>query len=670
MDLNHLKTYHNIVSDQLTSFDKKVKQLLSLGLQVLNAEVGVVSRVVNDFYTIVFVSPNAYKLQAGTRLDVANTLCTFTLKNNDITYLTAADAPSDINHFNITSLKPETYIGAPIYNGQETYGTINFISSTPRTTPFNDDDIEIITLIARWIGAELQRNRTYQILYSKNQLLERLEEVAKIGTWELDLVSEELKWSRYTKVIHEVPANYLPQLAMAINYYKQGKSQKTIIAAIEQAKAGGKPFSVEAQLITAKNNTIWVAAKGQADFIDGQCVRLFGTIQDVTESVAQRLELEKQKQAAQHLLGQRTKLFAKVSHELRTPLNGVIGMLTAALDMDDADARNEKLTVALRCGDLLLDIINEVLDYSKLTHGDMGLEPSEFQLNQIFLDLVSLYAPLCDTKPVKLTHKLLIEDDLWVHFDSTRLRQIVANLLNNAVKFTETGTVKLWVSATRDNDICKLIIKVADTGVGMSSETLNGLFEPFSQGPKGTAQQYGGTGLGLSIVKELITLMEGTIDVKSDIDRGSMFTVSLSVPLAQSQPQTENTTIESLVDASALNILVVDDNEINRLVMDALLQEFNAQPDFAVDGENAVYKCRSKSYDVIFMDCFMPVMDGFEATRTLKSKAIVGKHCKIIALTANTSDADKRACKAAGMDMFLSKPVKIEAIQKVLERII
>ncbi|NVK56707.1 MAG: response regulator [Alteromonadaceae bacterium] len=670
MHKHYLQTFHTIVTDQSTSFDKKVKHLLSLGLQVLDAELGVVSRVVNGFYTVVFVTPNTFDLQAGRRYELPSTLCSVTIENNETTSFFSAESPTGIKHLNVENLQEETYIGAPLYNGYDVYGTINFSSSSPKTSPFSIEDIDFIELIARWIGAELQRNQTYQILHSKNLLLERLEEVAKIGTWEYDLTSEELKWSRSAKVLHEVPSNYLPTLDSAISFYKEGEHQQTITAAMEHAKATGAPYSIESQLITANHNTIWVITKGQADFIDGKCIRLFGTIQDVTDSVKQRLELEKQKQAAQELLAQRTNLFAKVSHELRTPLNGVIGMLTAALDMKDSTIRNEKLTIALRCGDLLLDIINEVLDYSKLTYGDMGLEPSDFALKQVFLDLVSLYAPLCDTKSVNLTHQLLIEDDLWVHFDSTRLRQIVANLLNNAVKFTASGTVKLWVSTTRQSDSCKLKIKVADTGIGMSSETLKSLFEPFSQGPKGIGRQYGGTGLGLSIVKELVTLMNGTIDVNSDLGRGSMFTVNLTTPVIASPPQSQIITIENYTDASGLNVLVVDDNEINRLVMDSLLQAFNVKPDFAVDGEDSIFKCQTKSYDVIFMDCIMPVMDGFEATQQLKKKSLIAKHCKVVALTANTSDADKHACAEAGMDMFLSKPVKIDAIQSVLEHIV
>jgi len=358
-------------------------------------------------------------------------------------------------------------------------------------------------------------------------------------------------------------------------------------------------------------------------------------------------------------------LLAKISHELRTPLNGITGMLTTLIDEHSEEVRAEKIKVALRSADILLSIINEVLDFSKINHGELKLEPTDFLLKTIFTDLTSLYTPLFKNTHVSLTVENTIDDTFWAFSDNTRLSQITSNLLSNALKFTENGSVLLKTSIEHAKKSPSLNIEVSDTGRGMSKGFLESLFSPFSQ-EVDAKNSKGGTGLGLAIVKELVEYMGGTIKVKSTPNEGTTFLLNIPIESGKEQKQDSLITNQD-TDGSELSVLVVDDNDINRLVLHASLGKLNIKADSAVDGQDAILKCQQKHYDLIFMDCIMPILDGFEATKTLRAQRICpSESTYIVALTANTSSQDKLACQQAGMDMFVSKPFKLPHIEKAL----
>lgn len=359
-------------------------------------------------------------------------------------------------------------------------------------------------------------------------------------------------------------------------------------------------------------------------------------------------------------------MLAKISHELRTPLNGITGMLTTLLYEKSEQKREEKLKVALRSADILLNIINEVLDFSKINHGELKLEPSHFLLKTIFVDLASLYLPLYQEKNLNFDVDIDISDECWIYCDNTRLTQIASNLLSNALKFTEQGEIKLKVSAKHHDGDVSLHLQVSDTGIGMTESFMKSLFSPFTQEVTKERKQ-GGTGLGLAIVKELIDYMGGTIQVSSEYQKGSCFDIQL--PLKLGQPQSHDALLTCDIDFSTLplSILVVDDNQINRFVLKAHLEKLGLTADYACDGIDAINKCKQNNYNLIFMDCVMPEMDGIEATRILREEQICPTDkTYIIALTANTSADDKAACKQAGMDLFVSKPVKNTAIEQAI----
>jgi signal transduction histidine kinase/CheY-like chemotaxis protein len=660
--LNFLRQFHDIVSDQSLSFDNKTQKLLTFGLNVFNLNLAIISKVEDQCYTVLYaVTPNN-DLAIGTQFDLEGTYCTHTLKAGSALAFHNVSQSEIADHPCFANFQLESYIGAPIKIGNEVFGTVNF-SSADSSPVFTDQAYDYIELFAQWLGAEFARNQTKDRLIKNSNSLVKLESVANIGTWEVDIAHNKIYWSKQTKLIHEVDENYQPIMETAINFYKEGSSRENITKAVELAVSKGEKWNLDLEIVTAKNNNIWVSTFGEAEFEGDTCVRLFGTFQDVTESMTLREELKSKKAEAERLLFDRSMLFAKISHELRTPLNGITGMLTTLIDEHDEQKRTEKIKVALRSSDILLNIINEVLDFSKINHGELKLEPNNVLLKTVFTDLVSLYTPLFTEKRVALEVKNEINDDCWAFFDNTRLSQITSNLLSNALKFTEKGSVKLDTFLTNIDDALSLTITVTDSGRGMTPEFLKSLFSPFTQ-EVDAKNTKGGTGLGLAIVKELVQYMGGKIEVSSEINKGSTF--SVYIPITRGEEQAlENKPLANIdLNTSELSVLVVDDNDINRLVLNASLNKLNIHPDFAVDGQDAVLKCKQKPYDLIFMDCIMPILDGFEATKQLREQKICPTNkTYIVALTANTSSQDKLACKQAGMDMFISKPFKMYSLE-------
>ncbi|MBD58183.1 MAG: hybrid sensor histidine kinase/response regulator [Pseudoalteromonas sp.] len=661
--MNFLRQFHDIVSNQQTNFDDKVAQLLHFGLAIFNLDFAIVSRVEEQVYTVIHVvSPND-AIPVGAQFDVAGTYCSHTLAADKALSFNHASQSYIAEHPCYKNFQLESYIGAPIHIGKRVFGTVNF-SAAQSTAPFTEEAHDYVELFAQWLGNEFARNLSSEKLIKKNSMLAQVEEVAKIGSWELDLITNHLYWSKQTKVIHEVPEDFKPDLENAIQFYKQGESRQAIEKVVKEAIEQGKDWNIEIELITAKGNPIWVSTVGKAEFEEGACVRIIGTFQDVTKSVLLREELKKQKADAERTLEDRSILLAKISHELHTPLNGITGMLTTLLYEKSEQKREEKLKIALRSADILLNIINEVLDFSKINHGELKLEPSHFLLKTIFVDIVSLYSPLYQQSNLSFDATIDISDECWTFSDNTRITQIVSNLLSNALKFTEQGEVTLTASAKELNDKVFLSFKVTDSGIGMTENFMKSLFSPFTQ-EISKDRKKGGTGLGLAIVKELIDYMGGTVEVNSEHRKGSCFEIKL--PLEKGQPQSHQQQDVSNIDFTTLPlaILVVDDNQINRLVLKAHLEKLGLTADFACDGVDAINKCKQNNYNLIFMDCVMPELDGLEATRYLRANGICPENKTfIIALTANTSADDKAACKKAGMDLFVSKPVKNTAIEQ------
>jgi signal transduction histidine kinase/CheY-like chemotaxis protein len=361
----------------------------------------------------------------------------------------------------------------------------------------------------------------------------------------------------------------------------------------------------------------------------------------------------------------RTLFLANMSHELRTPMNGVIGLTELLLTANPRTDQLEMLNVMRRSGLQLLSLINDIIDFTRLDAGRMPLERVPLDLPRVFSDTVDLLRPAA--KGVGPTLELVMAPDLprYITGDEVRLRQVLANLLGNAVKFTPSGSVTL--DARRADD--RLLIAVKDTGVGIAPEVQARLFKPFEQAEAGSSRRHGGSGLGLAIARELVELMGGTVTLESALGQGSTFTVSLPLleAVAPWQEESASAPKPALPDRT---VLVVDDNQVNLFVAVSLLKKAGYRTATAKSGLEAVSQVSSQEFDAILMDCHMPELDGYEATRRIRKLDAPRNAVPIIALTASALPEELEHCLTVGMDAYLTKPVTIGALTTTLETIL
>lgn len=362
---------------------------------------------------------------------------------------------------------------------------------------------------------------------------------------------------------------------------------------------------------------------------------------------------------------------ANMSHEVRSPLHGVIGNLELALDTESPDEKQALIRAALSSGKHLLDIVNDILDYSKLEAGSFVLHPEPTDVNRLMLDIQTLMQPLAQNKKLALTVHLPTPP-IYAELDPIRLRQIVLNLLTNAIKFTHKGSVALEVNwAAGDNGIGRLEVRVSDTGVGIKPADLTKIFRSFEQVGDSNEAHAKGTGLGLTIVQRLASLMQGEVDVKSSLGQGSLFTVSFPAPQARkSAIEMPSSEPSDLVETSlsGLTVLLVDDSAMNRMLGEKMIKRLGANCILANHGGESIDKLSiyGDEIDVVLMDIKMPVIDGTEAIRRIRTNSRWDS-IPIIAATANVQETDTRSYLELGAAGVLGKPFTQQDLYKVIQ---
>ncbi|GDZ93763.1 two-component sensor histidine kinase [Planktothrix agardhii CCAP 1459/11A] len=528
--------------------------------------------------------------------------------------------------------------------------------------------------------------------------LEEAQSISHLGNWELNLQTQKMLCSKELFKIIGFDFNLgeptLSQLITCIHVEDQAR----FLEALEQLKTQGIAYDIDIKIIHYNDRVIrYINAMGKAGYNQQhQITDIYGTMLDISDRKQAEIALSEAKEGAEAGTKAKADFLANMSHEIRTPMNGVIGIIQLLL-MTDLSPEQKKLVDMIRdSGNLLLTIINDILNLSKIESGNFELEEHPFVLKTVVQSVSDLLQREISDKKIDFTYS--IDPDIPDGFlgDSDRLRQIFLNLLGNAVKFTDNSSISIQIIGQPISEQkYELIISIQDQGIGIDSDKINHLFQPFNQADTSINRKYGGTGLGLVISKNLVNLMSGTIWVESQgniggnpppdffLDpeepqtQGSTFYFTLQLKLASESEINLLTNpplpqIKKIYDQSQLKILIADDDEINQEFGLLLLKTFGYDADIANNGLEVLELLKKQSYDIILMDMQMPEMDGLTATKMIRESSQTQPW--IIAVTANVLERDRQKCLEVGMNDYLSKPIMIEdfnhAISKYLGSLI
>lgn len=397
---------------------------------------------------------------------------------------------------------------------------------------------------------------------------------------------------------------------------------------------------------------------------------IWSIVEDISVRKATETALLNAKELAEAAAHMKSMFLANMSHEIRTPLNGVIGMLDLLGRTALTEQQQAHLDVAMRSGQSLMGIINDILDFSKIEAGKITLEQSNFALTAAVQDVVALFEHVAAAKNVVLQVQLGALQQVDVCGDEVRFKQIISNLLGNALKFTSAGAVTIALGSRADGNKIICDVRVSDTGIGMSTEQQEKLFTPFTQADISTTRRFGGTGLGLAISRQLCRLMDGDISVSSQLGAGTCFSFYVSFDAALASATSSVHCPMSPIDLLGRRVLLVEDNEVNALIAGMMLEEAGIKVKKALNGRDALRVLAAElaegaaQTELVLMDCLMPEMDGFAATQALR-RGEAGKAWQtipVIALTANAINEERQKCLDAGMDDFLSKPIQAHVL--------
>lgn len=506
-----------------------------------------------------------------------------------------------------------------------------------------------------------QQNDAQQKLKSAREELQRIvnlldtsQQIAKIGGWELDVKTGSVYRTKYLKFLSEI-LDETTTVEEAISFYAEEDIIR-VKQAVKEAVAFQRCYDLE---LRTKVMGKWVRSIGIPIVEDGKTVKVMGAVTDISERKLVELELLKAKQIAEEAAYAKQQFLSNMSHEIRTPLNAVIGMTHLLLQEDPNPEQVENLGILKFSGENLLSLINDILDYSKIESGKIEFEQIDFNLAELVNNIKQGQILHAEEKGIYLKARIDSDIPQVVVGDPVRLTQILNNLISNAIKFTNEGSVMIQLSLLKkSDDSIEINFVVSDTGIGIDPELKDYIFESFTQASADTTRKFGGTGLGLAITKRLISLQGGNIQLESILGEGSTFSFNLIFGKSTKKSAYHYVgPLHDFISLAGYKVLLVEDNEINIMVASKFMQKWGLEVDYAMTGLEAVEKVKANHYHLVLMDLQMPLMDGYTASKIIRSlpeKRL--KELPIVALTASVLAEIGKKVIDAGMNDHLSKP--------------
>ncbi|MBK1616933.1 hypothetical protein CKO42_00415 [Lamprobacter modestohalophilus] len=536
--------------------------------------------------------------------------------------------------------------------------------------------------ILGWLTDFTERKALQEQLSRSEERLRLAIEGASIGVWEWRLKENRLYWSESFRSIFDIPAEQPASFRLLLSRIHP-EDRAYVKQRIEQAISSGDYYHAEYRIRHANGERRWINAAGRPVMdAAGECLRIGGIAQDITERKAAQQELAQARDAAEAATRAKSEFLANMSHEIRTPMNAILGMSHLALQTDLNPRQRNYIEKAHRSAEALLGIINDILDFSKIEAGKLDIESTAFRLEDVMDNLANLVGLKAEEKGLELIFELPPDLPTALIGDPLRLGQVLINLGNNAVKFTEPGgkiLIRVIVQREEENDIW-LRFSIQDTGIGMTAEQQQRLFQSFNQADSSTTRKYGGSGLGLAISKRLTQMMGGEIQVESTPGVGSTFHFSVRLEKQQEQasqrpflvdglnrPDQQEAMAEALTKLCGASLLLVEDNAINQELALELLTTNGMSAAVANNGQEAIALLEQQRFDGVLMDCQMPIMDGYAATRAIRQDPRY-RELPILAMTANVMTGDREKAIAAGMNDHIGKPVKVHELFTTMAR--
>lgn len=672
-DLSHvIAIQQEIATTELSR--QPLMELICLRSQEATDAVGAAIELIEKDEMVYAASSGTAAPHKGFRLQVANSFSGLCVLTGEVLKCTDADTDGRVDREACRKIGVGSMICVPLRYREEVIGVLKVLWDRP--AGFSNRHVEILQLMSGLMSAALGRATAQEERAAATERLKASEENFRML---VHAAFEGRVQSLDGKILEANPA-FCEMFGYALEEII-GSPVLDLVAPEAQADArafmeSGTEAPAEFRAIRKDGTRLSIEAVAKTMVLNGRRQRITAVRNISTRKMAEeelraaKIRAERSNEELSLATQAKSEFLANMSHEIRTPINGVIGMTSLLLDTNLTKEQREYAENIRLSSDTLITLINDILDFSKIEAGKISLEAIPFEIDQVFEDIERTISFAAKTKGLRLTSSSPREVPKTVIGDPTRVRQVLLNLVGNAVKFTAHGAVTVQTSMIETSRKF-LKFEVIDTGIGIPKSGLTRMFKSFSQVDSSTTRKYGGTGLGLSISKHLVSLMQGEIGVTSEVGVGSTFW--FTIPLIESdRPAVKNelATLPRNSEVGRLRVLIAEDNSVNQLIALKILEKMGHSAVTVANGREAVEALQAGPYDLVLMDCQMPEMDGYEATRIIRrTMAKTHANLPIVALTANALNGDREKCLAVGMNDYISKPMKPRELAEVIDKL-